>query len=126
MPSTAIRFISYDEDTERLSVTFVTGRRYVYERVPKDVFEAFLSASSRGGYFNSEIRDRYEYRESISRDSLQKALGLIRLWIAERRRTRHHFGQKPSAHRPERQPPMRVAEIKPQVFQARRLADHRP
>jgi len=72
MPSTAIRFISYDEDAERLSVTFITGRRYVYEQVPKDVFEAFLSASSRGGFFNSEIRDRYDYREITSPDSYRK------------------------------------------------------
>ena len=53
-------------------MTFVTGRRYLYERVPEDVFEAFLSASSRGGFFNSEIRDRYEYREITSRDSYRK------------------------------------------------------
>jgi hypothetical protein len=72
MPSTAIRFIAYDEETERLSVTFVTGRRYVYERVPKDVFEDFLGASSRGAFFNTEIRDRYDYREITSPDSYRK------------------------------------------------------
>jgi hypothetical protein len=72
MPSTAIRFISYDEDTERLSVTFVTGRRYLYEGVPVDVYEDFLRAPSRGGFFNAEIRDRYDYEEIVPSDPYRK------------------------------------------------------
>lgn len=72
MPSTVIRFISYDEDTERLSVTFVTGRRYIYEHVPKDVFENFLSAPSRGTFFNTEIRDRFDFREVTAHDAERK------------------------------------------------------
>jgi hypothetical protein len=72
MPSTAIRFISYDEESQRLSVIFVTGRLYLYERVPKEVYEEFLSAPSRGSFFNSEIRDRYEYRAITSHDSYRK------------------------------------------------------
>ncbi len=63
MPSTAIRSIFYDPDRQRLWVTFITGRRYVYESVPPDVFAAFTQASSRGIFFNTEIRDRYSYRE---------------------------------------------------------------
>jgi hypothetical protein len=61
--STAIRFISYDADSERLSVTFVTGRRYIYENVPEKIYDEFLNASSRGQFFNFEIRDRFPYRE---------------------------------------------------------------
>jgi hypothetical protein len=70
--STAIRFISYDEGSQRLSVTFVTGRLYLYERVPREVYDAFLRAPSRGSFFNSEIRDRYEYRAITSHDSYRK------------------------------------------------------
>jgi hypothetical protein len=44
-------------------VTFVSGRRYVYAEVPPDVFDAFKTASSRGAFFNYEIRDRYAFRE---------------------------------------------------------------
>jgi hypothetical protein len=72
MPSTVIRFISYDEDTERLSVTFVTGRRYLYEGVPVGVFEDFLRAPSRGGFFNAEIRDHYDYEEIAPGDPYKK------------------------------------------------------
>lgn len=63
MPSTAIRFIAYDEGTSRLSVIFVTGRRYVYENVPETVYQSFINAPSRGQFFNAEIRDRYPYHE---------------------------------------------------------------
>lgn len=63
MPSTAIRYFNYDSQTSELKVTFVTGRRYVYARVPPDVAAAFAHAPSRGAYFNHQIRDRYAYRE---------------------------------------------------------------
>jgi hypothetical protein len=63
MPSTAIRSLFYDSAKCELSVTFVTGRRYVYADVPGEVFEAFKTAESRGAFFNHEIRDRYTYRE---------------------------------------------------------------
>jgi len=44
-------------------VTFVTGRRYVYDDVPPEVYEAFRTAFSKGAFFNREIRDHYAYRE---------------------------------------------------------------
>jgi hypothetical protein len=63
MPSTAIRNLFYVPAKCELWVTFVSGRRYVYVGVPSDVFEAFTTASSRGAFFNEEIRDRYPFRE---------------------------------------------------------------
>jgi KTSC domain-containing protein len=63
MPSTAIAGIQYDSDRQRLFVTFVTGRVYEYIDVPLYVVKAFRSAFSKGTYFNSYIRDRYDYRE---------------------------------------------------------------
>jgi hypothetical protein len=63
MPSTAIRYFRHDSANRELRVTFVTGRRYVYEDVPSDVADAFRAAFSKGTFFNSEIRDRYAYRE---------------------------------------------------------------
>lgn len=63
MPSTAIRTIAYETATHQLWVTFVTGRRYVYENVAPRTAYAFQRAPSRGAFFNHEIRDRYAYRE---------------------------------------------------------------
>ena len=68
MPSTAIRHIAYDEEARELFVTFVpTGKTYVYFDVPADVFRAFVSAPSRGQYFNFHVRDRYAFREVVRR-----------------------------------------------------------
>jgi hypothetical protein len=63
MPSTAIRYFRYDLAKRELHMTFVTGRRYVYEEVPPQVSDAFSAAFSKGTFFNHEIRDRNAYRE---------------------------------------------------------------
>jgi hypothetical protein len=63
MPSTAIRDLAYDPATRAMTVTFVTGRRYVYADVAPEVFVAFQTAPSKGAFFNAEIRDAYAYRE---------------------------------------------------------------
>lgn len=67
MPSTAIRDIDYDAPSRRLTVTFVSGRRYIYDGVAQRVRDAFMQADSRGGFFNREIRDRYPFHEIDSR-----------------------------------------------------------
>jgi hypothetical protein len=63
MPSTVIRRFDYSADRRELLIDFQTGRRYVYFDVPPEAVDAFASASSRGRYFNANIRDRYAYRE---------------------------------------------------------------
>ena len=63
MPSTAVRSIDYNPEADELQVTFVTGRRYLYQDVPAYVAEAFRTAFSKGTYFNKYIRDRYDYTE---------------------------------------------------------------
>ena len=73
MPSTAIRSFRYDPATRQLHVTFVTGRRYIYDDVPPDVFDAFKAAFSKGTFFNHEIRDRYSYRE-VTHEPLELAM----------------------------------------------------
>ena len=68
MPSTAIRTFEYRADSRKLLVTFVTGRRYLYDEVPAQVYRSFRGAMSKGGFFNRHIRDRYAYRELESQD----------------------------------------------------------
>ena len=66
MPSTAIANLEYDRSRQRLTVTFVTGRIYEYIDVPSEVPASFQSAFSKGTFFNSYIRDRYDFRELTS------------------------------------------------------------
>ena len=63
MPSSVIRFFRYAPDRRELTVTFVSGRLYVYEDVPPEVAAAFKNVRSKGTFFNREIRDRYVYRD---------------------------------------------------------------
>jgi hypothetical protein len=63
MPSTAIRNFFYDPAERQLWITFVTGRRYVYDDVPTEIFDAFKTAPSRGAFFNQQIRDHFGFRE---------------------------------------------------------------
>ena len=63
MPSSVIRAFHYHPGTRRLEVVFQTGRRYAYENVPPEIHAAFRIAPSRGAYFNTWIRDQYEFTE---------------------------------------------------------------
>ncbi len=63
MPSTVIAGIQYDAERQRLAVRFVTGRVYEYIDVPPHVARAFRSAFAKGTYFNTYIRERYDFRE---------------------------------------------------------------
>jgi predicted HAD superfamily hydrolase len=60
--STAISRIRYDERSRGLYVTFKdSGHTYRYDGVPQPVYLEFMSASSKGVYFNAHIKDRYAF-----------------------------------------------------------------
>jgi KTSC domain-containing protein len=46
-----------------LEIQFESGRIYQYYDVPEDVYNEMLSAESKGRYFNSHIRGKYQYQE---------------------------------------------------------------
>ena len=65
MPSTVIRSFTYRAAQSQLEVTFQSGKRYVYERVPAEIYEDMKKAFSKGEFFNEHIRDRFAFtRES--------------------------------------------------------------
>jgi hypothetical protein len=61
MPSTVIRSYRYDPARCQLAVVFQSGRRYVYEDVPNEVFESMKRAFSKGEFFNNHVRDQYRF-----------------------------------------------------------------
>lgn len=69
MPSTAIRTLSYDDETATLFVTFIDGDTYAYFDVPPAVHQQFRNARSKGGFFARRVRSRYGYRK-LSDDDL--------------------------------------------------------
>ncbi|MFT8245815.1 KTSC domain-containing protein [Roseomonas sp. BN140053] len=58
--SSAIHRVEHDEDTAQLAVWFHwRGEPYVFQGVPRSLFEQFLRARSLGQFFNRRIRDRF-------------------------------------------------------------------
>ena len=60
IPSTAIKNIQYDPDTEGLTVQFVSsGKKYFYPAVPLELVQALMKAPSKGEFFMKNIHDQY-------------------------------------------------------------------
>lgn len=78
MPSHAIRDCAYDGERHELTVTFTSGRVYVYSLVRSDVAAALGAAVSKGAFFNQHIRDCYPFRKAKTEQkpaaSLREAL----------------------------------------------------
>lgn len=55
-----MRSVGYLAKSKILEIEFESGEIYQYFEVSGVVFEALLSAESKGRYFNGEIRDDYE------------------------------------------------------------------
>jgi lysyl-tRNA synthetase class 2 len=61
MPSSVIESFLYDAQTQELSVTFRSGRRYIYKDVPRETAEGLSAAASAGEFFNTHIRDQFSF-----------------------------------------------------------------
>ena len=63
--SAALRAVFYDEARHALRATFrESGRTYVYEGVPQELYDRLLFADSIGSFFNRHIRDRFRFHEA--------------------------------------------------------------
>lgn len=58
--SSAISFVGYDPASMRMRIVFVQGDAYDFCGVPQHVFARLLNAGSKGTYYNTYIRDRYQ------------------------------------------------------------------
>lgn len=59
--SSNIEAIGHDPDSLELHVSFRSGDTYVYYDVPSVVFDAFLSAPSKGSFLNREIKPVFRF-----------------------------------------------------------------
>jgi hypothetical protein len=59
--SSNIDSIGYDSATKTLKVIFKNGHIYDYYGVSDQVHEALMSAESIGKFFNTNIRNSYQY-----------------------------------------------------------------
>jgi hypothetical protein len=56
LTSTTLTAAFYDRSQQKLQLDFRDGSRYVYSRVPPDLFRGLLAAPSKGRFFNHHIR----------------------------------------------------------------------
>jgi hypothetical protein len=59
--SSSLATVAYDPTRATLRIEFRDGSVYHYLRVPAEVHQALLHASSKGRYLNLAIRGRFEY-----------------------------------------------------------------
>lgn len=59
--SSNIEAIGYDVDAQELHVRFLSGAVYIYYEVPQGVFDAFVSAPSKGSFLNRDIKNVFRF-----------------------------------------------------------------
>ena len=59
--SSAIELAAHNESLNQLFITFTSGITYRYRNVESTQFDNLIEASSAGAYFNSSIRNNYDY-----------------------------------------------------------------
>ena len=57
--SSNIKKVGWDEDG--LIVEYMSGSKYRYKKVPRDMYDQFLESDSKGRFMNSNIKNKYEY-----------------------------------------------------------------
>lgn len=58
--SSLLKTVGYDEEKEELHVKFHKGGSYVYQGVPRRIYDAMMDDNSAGGYFIQNIKGRFE------------------------------------------------------------------
>jgi hypothetical protein len=59
--SEALASAGYDSAHQIFEVEFHNGRIYRYFDFPDEAYEQFISASSKGTFFNTQIKKRYAF-----------------------------------------------------------------
>ena len=59
--SSNINAVGYDFKEEVLHVQFKGGKTYIYEGVPRHIYDELMMAESVGKYFNQTIKNEYTW-----------------------------------------------------------------
>ncbi|HEY4754764.1 MAG TPA: KTSC domain-containing protein [Ignavibacteriaceae bacterium] len=57
--SSNLKSVGYDELSEILEVEFKTGGIYQYSKVPENIYQELIKATSHGKYFIRFIKNKY-------------------------------------------------------------------
>lgn len=59
--SSSVETIGYDAETGELHVSFKGTGKYVYQRVPKHVYESLMISGSKGNFLHHNIKGNFEF-----------------------------------------------------------------
>lgn len=59
--SSNLRAVAYNSLASILSIQFHHGGVYHYHGVPDGIYQGLMSASSKGSYFHTHIKDRFPF-----------------------------------------------------------------
>ena len=65
--SSMIHAVGYDAKTKLLEVVFNSGSTYVYEKVPRKIYQELMEAGSKGQYMHYAVIDCYDYHQLSAR-----------------------------------------------------------
>lgn len=65
-----IEAIGYDDATQDLRVEFLSGGHLVYQQVPREIFDEFQAAPSKGSFLNRRLRNTYRFTRHLKPDGL--------------------------------------------------------
>ena len=59
--SSFINGVGYKPDEKTMHIRFSKGATYAYYNVPESVYHELTNTKSGGAYFNSAVKNRYDY-----------------------------------------------------------------
>ena len=61
--SSLVASVGYSSTSETLEIEFTSGTVYQYFEVPLGTYRAFLTAESKGAFFNDEVKGVFRYTQ---------------------------------------------------------------
>jgi len=58
--SSAMDAVGYDKERQQLFIKFKQGDIYTFCRVPESIYQGLMSANSKGGFYDSFIKDKFD------------------------------------------------------------------
>ena len=61
--SSQLSYIGFDDDNNKLYVTFSNGTTYEYDNVPYITYKELKNSESVGSYFTKNIKTKFKYKK---------------------------------------------------------------
>jgi hypothetical protein len=69
--SSMVHAVGYEAATRRLEVIFNNGRAYLYEGVPRKIYQALLAAESKGQFMRDNVIKKFPTQKILPRKKEQ-------------------------------------------------------